>query len=196
MKKFSNIAVFCGSSDGADKIYCAEAITFGETLADNNIGLVYGGASIGVMGAVANGCLQKNGKVIGVIPEFLCLKEIVHASLTELHIVKTMHERKTMMHELSDGFVIFPGGIGTLEEFFEILTWAQLGLHQKPILIANINGYYSDLIHFIDHMTNQKFLKPIHKKLILVTEKVEDILPTMKNYTAPDLGKFIDEEKT
>lgn len=190
------ITVFCGSSDGQNEIYTSSAFELGKKLAQQKIAVVYGGASIGVMGAVANGALKNGGEVIGVIPVFLSTKEIAHHSLTELIQVETMHERKMKMHELADGFIILPGGIGTMEEFFEILTWAQLGLHQKPIAIYNVRHYYDDLIHFIDQMVVNGFLKPVHKKLILVSENETDLLIQMQNYTAPDLGKFISEEKT
>ncbi len=190
------ITVFCGSSDGQNEIYKSSAYSLGKKLALEKIGVVYGGASIGVMGAVANGSMENGGEVIGVIPVFLSTKEIAHASLSQLIEVETMHERKMKMHELADGFIILPGGIGTLEEFFEILTWAQLGLHKKPIAVYNVNHYYNDLIHFIDHMVQSGFLKPVHKKLILVSEDENDLINQMQNYTAPDLGKFISEEKT
>lgn len=190
------ITVFCGSSDGHQNIYKTRAYELGKKLAQQKTVVVYGGASIGVMGAVADGALENGGEVIGVIPSFLSTKEIAHHSLTELIQVETMHERKMKMHELADGFIILPGGIGTLEEFFEILTWAQLGLHKKPIAIYNVNDYYKDLIHFIDQMVINGFLKPIHKKLILVSDNETDLLIQMQNYTAPDLGKIISEEKT
>lgn len=190
------ITVFCGSSDGHQNIYKTRSYELGKKLAQQKTVVVYGGASIGVMGAVADGALENGGEVIGVIPSFLSTKEIAHHSLTELIQVETMHERKMKMHELADGFIILPGGIGTLEEFFEILTWAQLGLHKKPIAIYNVNEYYNDLIHFIDQMVNNGFLKPIHKKLILVSDNETDLLIQMQNYTAPDLGKIISEEKT
>ena len=190
------ITIFCGSSDGQDKIYKSSAYALGKKLALEKIGVVYGGASIGVMGAVADGSLNHGGEVIGIIPVFLSTKEIAHTSLTQLIEVETMHERKMKMHELADGFIILPGGIGTLEEFFEILTWAQLGLHKKPIAIYNVNQYYKDLLHFIDHMVTSGFLKPVHKKLILVSADENDLIRQMQNYSAPDLGKIISAEKT
>lgn len=192
----NRVTVFCGSSTGTDNLYTSEAFALGQLLAHQKIVLVYGGASIGVMGAVANGCLSKNGNVIGIIPKFLSTKEIAHDRLTELIEVETMHERKLKMHDLADGFIVLPGGIGTLEEFFEILTWAQLGLHQKPIAILNTNNYYDDLLAFIGQMAAKGFLKPIHQKLILVSDKIPELLEKMRNYQAPDLGKFITEETT
>jgi uncharacterized protein (TIGR00730 family) len=192
----TRITVFCGSSNGSEKTFTETAFALGQKLADQKIVVVYGGASIGVMGAVADGCLKNNGQVIGIIPKFLSTKEIAHHNLTELITVETMHERKLKMHDLADGFIILPGGIGTLEEFFEILTWAQLGLHKKPIAILNTTNYYKDLLEFIDNMVNKAFLKPIHKQLILVSENADDLLEKMRSYQAPDLGQFITEEKT
>lgn len=195
-KLLRNITIFCGSSNGSESIYTETAFRLGEKLGNENITLIYGGASIGVMGAAADGCLSKGGKVIGIIPKFLSTKEITHHNLTELITVETMHERKTKMHERADGFIILPGGIGTLEEFFEILTWAQLGLHQKPIAIYNVNQYYDDLIHFIRQMAVKDFIKPVHQKLILVSSDQDDLLAQMKNYQAPDLDQFISQETT
>ena len=143
------ISVFCGSSFGTDKVFEEHAYLLGKTLAAKNIGVVYGGANVGLMGAVANGALQNGGEVIGVLPHFLQTKEIAHTSLTELILVETMHERKTKMDGLCDGVIALPGGFGTLEEFFEMLTWAQLGLHKKPIAILNVNGFYNALLEMM-----------------------------------------------
>jgi uncharacterized protein (TIGR00730 family) len=192
----TRITIFCGSSNGSEKIFTETAFALGQKLAAQKIVVVYGGASIGVMGAVADGCLKNKGQVIGIIPKFLSTKEIAHHNLTELITVETMHERKLKMHDLADGFIILPGGIGTLEEFFEILTWAQLGLHKKPIAILNTADYYKDLLEFIDNMVDKGFLKTIHKQLILVSDNADDLLEKMRNYQAPDLGQFITEERT
>ena len=151
------ITVFCGSSVGTDSIYKTQAKIVGEALAKNNIELVYGGAKIGLMGAVADGVLSKGGKVTGVLPNFLRSKEIAHEQLTNLILVDTMHERKTRMNELCDGVIALPGGFGTLEELFEMLTWAQLGLHKKPIGILNIDGFYDTLIDLIQTMVSKGF---------------------------------------
>ncbi|MBK6526224.1 MAG: TIGR00730 family Rossman fold protein [Crocinitomicaceae bacterium] len=196
LNTLTRITVFCGSSNGSEKIFTETAFALGQKLADQKIVVVYGGASIGVMGAVADGCLKNNGQVIGIIPKFLSTKEIAHYNLTELITVETMHERKLKMHDLADGFIILPGGIGTLEEFFEILTWAQLGLHKKPIAVLNTANYYKDLLEFIQNMVDKGFLKTIHKQLILVSENADDLLEKMRSYEAPDLGKFITEERT
>jgi uncharacterized protein (TIGR00730 family) len=185
------IAVFCGSSLGTEPIYESAAHLLGQTLAKRNIGLVYGGAIVGLMGAVAGGALSQNGTVIGVIPRFLRTKEVAHESLSELILVDTMHERKSRMHELSDGIIALPGGFGTLEEFFEILTWAQLGLHKKPIGLLNTGGFYDSLLELIQTMVDKGFLRAVNQKMILVSDNIEDLLDQMDHYTAPVLGKWI-----
>jgi len=160
-------------------------------LAEQSIGLVYGGANVGLMGAVADGVLDKGGEVIGVLPNFLRSKEIAHEHLTELILVETMHERKTKMNDLCDGIIALPGGFGTLEEFFEMLTWAQLGLHNKPIAILNIDGFYDALITFIQTTVDKGFLKEANRQMLLISDNIPDLLYKMKNYTAPRVGKWI-----
>ncbi|MCD0474632.1 TIGR00730 family Rossman fold protein [Flavobacterium sp. EDS] len=187
----NRITVFCGSSFGNKKEYETQAFQLGQIMSENSIDLVYGGAKVGLMGAVADGVLNKNGKVIGVLPDFLMKKEIAHDNLTELIIVKSMHERKTKMNELSDGVIALPGGFGTLEEFFEMLTWAQLGLHKKPIGILNIDGFYDLLLEFILKMVNEGFLKEINQQMIIVSTDSQDLLLKMKSYVAPEVGKWI-----
>ena len=177
-----SIVVFCGASMSNDSILNMKAIEFGKLLAFKNIQLVYGGAKIGLMGNIANGVLENRGKVIGVIPDFLTSKEVVHESLTELIITETMHERKLKMHEISDGIVALPGGFGTLEELFEMLSWAQLGLHKKPIGVLNINGFYDDLLSFIEVMIEKELLKPSYKKLVLVANNADELLEKMNNF--------------
>lgn len=188
------ITVFCGSSDGNDDIFANQATLLGKTLANENIELVYGGAKVGLMGALADGVLNSGGKVIGVIPNFLKLKELAHEQLTELILVESMHERKTIMNDLCDGVIALPGGFGTLEEFFEMLTWAQLGLHKKPIGLLNINHFYDALIILVQTMTNNGFLKEVNQKMILISDNVDDLLRQMKNYTAPAVGKWVNRE--
>lgn len=190
------IAVFCGSSSGTDKEFERVAFELGQTLADRKIGLVYGGAQVGLMGAVANGTLNKGGEVIGVLPSFLRTKEVAHESLSELHVVDTMHVRKTKMSDLSDGFIALPGGIGTLEELFEILTWAQLGLHEKPIGILNVKGFYDPMLEFIDSMVKKGFLKEINQQMVLVSSDIETLLQKMETYIAPAVKKWITKETT
>jgi len=189
------ITVFCGSSFGTDEIYKEQATLLGKTLAKQNIELVYGGANVGLMGAVADGILNEGGKAIGVLPDFLRSKEIAHLGLTELILVESMHERKTKMNDLCDGVIALPGGFGTLEELFEMLTWAQLGLHKKPIAILNINGFYDSLIELTEVMVTKGLLKDVNQKMLLVSEDIEDLLEQMKNYVAPAVGKWIDNEK-
>ena len=188
------VTVFCGSSFGTDEIFKTQAILLGNKLAEENIGLVYGGANVGLMGAVADGFLEKGGEVFGVLPNFLRSKEIAHDHLTELFLVETMHERKTKMNDLCDGVIALPGGFGTLEEFFEMLTWAQLGLHKKPIAILNTDGFYDSLITFIQTMVDKRFLKEINRDMVLVSSDIDELIDLMKNYVAPDVAKWINKE--
>ncbi|AZB28060.1 TIGR00730 family Rossman fold protein [Chryseobacterium balustinum] len=190
-----SITVFCGSSFGSDELYKEQATLLGQTLAKQNIQLIYGGANVGLMGAVADGVLQEGGKAIGVLPHFLQSKEIAHQDLTELILVETMHERKTKMNDLCDGVIVLPGGYGTLEEFFEMITWAQLGLHKKPIAILNIDGFYDDLIKLVQTMVDKGFLKQINKEMLLVSDSIDELLEKMRNYQAPTVGKWISKEE-
>lgn len=191
----TSLVVFCGSSEGSNAAYAKQGYLLGKTLAEQEITLVYGGAKIGVMGAVANGALETNGKVIGVIPDFLKIKEVVHSSLSELIITKDMHERKLKMHELSDGIIMLPGGYGTLEEFFEMLTWGQLGLHQYPIGVLNTNGFYTELINMLAKMVDQGFVKKENYDMILVDESIEGLLSKMENYQPLPVPKWIKKEQ-
>jgi len=190
------ITVFCASSFGTEKIYEEQAILVGKTLAQQNIELVYGGANVGLMGAVADGALNAGGKVIGVLPNFLRSKEIAHLGLTELILVESMHERKTKMNDLCDGVIALPGGFGTLEELFEMLTWAQLGLHKKPIAILNVNGFYDSLIALLQTMTEKGLLKDVNREMLLVSDNIDDLLEKMRNYVPPTVGKWIDKEQS
>jgi uncharacterized protein (TIGR00730 family) len=189
------ITVFCGSSFGTEEIYKQQATLLGQTLAKQNIELVYGGANVGLMGAVADGILNEGGKAIGVLPNFLRSKEIAHLGLTELILVESMHERKTKMNDLCDGVIALPGGFGTLEELFEMLTWAQLGLHKKPIAILNIDGFYDSLIELTKVMVEKGLLKEANQQMLLVSDNIDDLLEQMKNYVAPTTGKWIDKDK-
>lgn len=190
-----SITVFCGSSFGSDDLYKGQATLLGQTLAKQNIQLIYGGANVGLMGAVADGVLKEGGKAIGVLPHFLQSKEIAHQNLTELILVETMHERKTKMNDLCDGVIVLPGGYGTLEEFFEMITWAQLGLHKKPIAILNIDGFYDDLIKLVQKMVDKGFLKQINQEMLLVSDSIDELLEKMRNYHAPIVGKWISHEE-
>lgn len=184
------ITVYCASSLGSHQIYKEKATLLGQILANQGIELVYGGAKVGLMGAVADGALVAGGKVIGILPHFLAEKELQHNSLTEIILVDTMHERKAMMGELGDGFIALPGGFGTMEELFEMLTWAQLSLHNKPIGILNIDGYYDALLVFIEKMIEGGLLKEEYKSLLLVSSDIENLLQQMKNYVPPTNEKW------
>jgi len=185
------VCVFCGSSEGNDEDVLHDALFLGKNLAQAHITLVYGAAKIGVMGKVAEGALAHKGKVIGVIPEFLKKKEVVHLGLTELITTTNMHERKMKMQELSDGFITLPGGFGTLEELFEIMTWSQLGLHQKPIGLLNVNGFYDHLLKMLSHMVQTGFLKKENYELLVVDDDVDRLLEKMKNYKPTDVPKWL-----
>jgi uncharacterized protein (TIGR00730 family) len=190
------ITVFCGSNSGTNNLYQEQAYALGKELAKRRIGLVYGGANTGLMGAVANGALDNNGEVIGVLPHFLMQKEIAHNGLTELIAVETMHERKLKMNDLCDGVITLPGGLGTLEEFFEMFTWAQMGLHQKPVAILNVDGFFNSLLDFINTSTEKGFLKEIDSKRLLLSDNIEDLISQMENFTLPTVGKWIQREQT
>lgn len=189
--QLNNITVFCGSSSGTDPIYKRAAFQLGKTLADKRIGLVYGGAKVGLMGAVANGVLENKGRAIGVIPRFLKSVEIAHESLTELILVDTMHQRKAKMDELSDAIIALPGGFGTMEELFEMLTWGQLGLHKKPVGILNTDGFYDELLALSDKMVARGFLKQGNRDMLLVDADIDRLLEKMHQYEAPLTGKWI-----
>ncbi|MEC3979733.1 TIGR00730 family Rossman fold protein [Amycolatopsis sp. H20-H5] len=185
------VCVFCGSSMGFDPAYAEQARALGGLLASRGIGLVYGGASVGTMGAVADGALAAGGEVIGVIPQALSRVEISHAGLTELHVTADMHERKAKMAALSDGFLALPGGAGTLEELFEVWTWAQLGLHSKPIGLVDVGGYYGPLLKFADHMVGEGFLKPEHRDLVTIDADPAALLDGFAMYVSPVTPKWV-----
>jgi uncharacterized protein (TIGR00730 family) len=188
------LCVFLGSSTGRSPIYAETARAFGGLLARRGIGLVYGGGSVGLMGIIADGACAAGGEVIGVIPEALRARELDHQGLTELHVVRTMHERKALMAELSDGFVALPGGIGTFEELFEVWTWAQLGYHAKPCGLLNINGFYDRMSEFVDHVVAEGFLKAEHRAMLIVEDKPEAMLATMATYLPPPTTKWLGED--
>jgi uncharacterized protein (TIGR00730 family) len=191
----NSISVFCGSSEGNDQMIIETAYQLGQTLAENTIALVYGAAKIGIMGKVAKGALDRKGKVIGVIPHFLETKEIVHDGLDELIVTDNMHDRKVIMYDRSDGFMIIPGGFGTMDEFFEITTWGQLGLHTKPIGILNINGYYDALIQQCKKMVERGFLKQENLNAVVVDTTIEGLLVKMKNYVSLPAPKWLNKER-
>ncbi|MCH2170036.1 TIGR00730 family Rossman fold protein [Myxococcota bacterium] len=185
------ICVFTGSSVGTRSDYALAARSLARELVSRELGLVYGGANVGLMGILANAVLDLGGHVIGVIPESLAAEEVAHEQLSELRIVNSMHERKAQMAELSSGFIALPGGVGTLEEIFEIFTWAQLGLHRKPCGLLDVQGYFDLLIAFLDHGVNERFLKPEHRGMLLVEQDPGRLLDAFNAYTPPDLGKWI-----
>ncbi|MTD55024.1 LOG family protein [Amycolatopsis pithecellobii] len=185
------ICVFCGSSTGNDPVYAEQAAILGKLLAERGIGLVYGGASVGIMGIVADAALAAGAEVIGVIPENLMRAEIAHAGLTDLQVTNGMHERKAKMAELADGFLALPGGAGTLEELAEVWTWAQLGLHTKPLGLVDVAGYYQPLRQFMDHMVAEGFLKQELRDLVSVDADPARLLDTFTAHKPPTVGKWI-----
>lgn len=185
-----SMTVFCGSSTGNDPIYMEVARELGQKLAHEQITLVYGGAQVGCMGAIADACLAANGNVVGVIPEKLKHVEIAHPGLTQLHVVKSMHERKALMADLADGFVALPGGAGTLEEWFEVFTWAQLGYHQKPCCLLNVNRYFDPLIAMLDHIIEQGFMKPAYRDMIIIASTVDQSIDALKCYAPRHKAKW------
>jgi|SRR5690606_17592728 len=190
-----SIVVFCASSLGSKQVFSEEATHVGRTFAVRGITLVYGGGKVGLMGAVANGALEAGGKVVGIIPHFLNSKEREHNGVTELITVESMHDRKRIMNERSDGIIALPGGFGTMEELFEMITWAQLGLHQKPVGLLNTDGFYDHLLAFIDNMVESELLKKGNREMLLVADTIEELLEKMENYKAPDVPKWIQEEE-
>ncbi len=191
MSQFNRICVFCGSSPGLRAEYVDAAQELARSLVSAGIELVYGGAEVGVMGVVANTALEAGGSVTGVIPRNLVDREIAHRGLTRLHVVETMHERKALMAELSDGFIALPGGLGTLEELFEALTWSQLGIHVKPCGFLNTCGYYDELLRFLDHAVSEQFIKPNHRAMIMAAVKPWELLQQFADYAAPQGGKWV-----
>jgi uncharacterized protein (TIGR00730 family) len=193
MKK---ICVYCGSNRGRRPEYVAAARFLAEELLQKNIGLVYGGAHVGIMGEIANTVLKGGGEVIGIMPQSLVDREVSHPGLTELIIVDSMHERKAMMADLSDGFIALPGGLGTVEELFEVLTWAQLGFHNKPCGLLNASGYYDHLSAFLDHTVAEGFVKDVHRAMLIVEKNPTTLLDRFAAYAPPLVNKWIDRENT
>ncbi len=190
-----SICVFCGSSVGREPFFLEVARNLGALLAKKDIHLVYGGANVGLMGTVANACLQHGGKVTGVMPKKLAQMEVAHDELTELKIVNTMHERKALMSELSDGFITLPGGIGTLEETFEMLTWVQLGIQPKPVGLLNPLGFFDHLQTFLENMVDHGFLLRQHLNMLLIDSEIESLLGRLESHTPEVIEKWFDKEK-
>lgn len=190
------ICVYCGSSPGRLPEYRQAARDLGHELASRGLGLVYGGASVGVMGAVADAVLEKGGSAIGVIPQALATKEVAHHGLDQLFVVSSMHERKAKMAELSDGFIALPGGWGTIEEIFEMLTWAQLGFHEKPCGLLNAAAYYDPLFSFLEQAIDEQFVKQEHRPMMMMEECPNVLLDRFETYRAPKVRKWLGPEET
>jgi uncharacterized protein (TIGR00730 family) len=188
------ICVFCGSSSGSRPEYRAAAEELGAELVRRNIGLVYGGGNVGLMGMLSDSVLKAGGEAVGVIPENLMAREVGHNGLTKLHVVYSMHQRKALMADLSDAFIALPGGFGTLEEFCEIVTWSQLGLHAKPCGIINVHGYYSPLLAMFDHAVQERFLKAENRQLVLARDSVVELLEALEEWRPVRIEKWLDRE--
>ena len=196
MSTIRNLCVYCGSSPGRVPAYADAARALAAVLVERGIGLVYGGASVGIMGLIADAVLARGGRAVGVIPEALVAKEVAHHGLTELHVTRNMHERKAAMADLSDAFVALPGGIGTLEEIFEIWTWAQLGFHAKPCGLLNAGGYYDDLARFLDHTVAEEFVRGPHRAMLLVEREPAALLDRFAAYVPPVVQKWVERGDT
>jgi uncharacterized protein (TIGR00730 family) len=195
MGELLRICVFSGSSAGRDPGHRAAAVALGRLLAEEGVGVVYGGGSVGLMGVLADEVLRRGGEVEGVLPAGLFEREIAHEGLTRMHVVATMHERKALMYDLSDGFITLPGGLGTLDELLEITTWGQLGLHDKPIGLLDDSGYFADLLRFLDHAVEQRFVRPEHRARLLHDKDPAALLDRMREFTPPARSpKWIEDE--
>ena len=196
MSELKRVCVFCGSSPGVRPGYAAAAREMGTRLAERGIGVVYGGGKVGLMGVVADAAMAAGGEVIGVIPEGLMAREVGHAGVTELRVVRTMHERKALMAELSDAFVALPGGFGTWEEYFEVLTWAQLGIHPKPCGLLNVEGYYGALLAMMDHAATEGFVRPEHRASVLEAAEPARMLELLAAFRAPAVPRWLSLDET
>lgn len=191
-----SVCVFCGSSPGARPSYRAAAEALAVAIAKRGLDLVYGGASVGLMGALADAALAAGGRVVGVLPRALDRKEIAHAGLSELRVVDSMHERKAQMAERADAFVALPGGIGTLEEWFEVLTWSQLGFHAKPCGLLDVDGYFAPLLGMLDRAVHERFVTPEHRSMIVVANDADRLLEALERWRAPAAEKWLDRDET
>ena len=191
-KTLKSICLFCGSSPGLDPAFRAAAAELGTTLAANSIRLIYGGGHVGLMGVAADACLAAGGDVVGVIPRKLMEKEVGHAGLTQMHVVETMHERKALMTQLSDGFIALPGGFGTLDELFEALTWQQLAYHLLPVGVLNVSGFFNHLVQFLDHARDQRLLREAHRDTLLVDTDLNALIVRMRGFVPPNNEKWLD----
>jgi len=186
------LCVYCGSSAGRRPVHAAAARTLASVMAARGMRLVYGGGSVGIMGILADACLERGVPVVGVIPRHLNDLEVGHGGLTELHVVETMHQRKALLASLSDGFLALPGGVGTMEELFEAYTWGQLGLHAKPVALLNVDGYYDPLVRFLDHTVEEGFIRAVHREFLLAGPEVAPLLDAMEAWRAPPVPKWMD----
>jgi uncharacterized protein (TIGR00730 family) len=190
------ICVFCGSSEGSDPVYAEAARTLGDELTTRGYGLVYGGGQVGLMGILSRRVMDRGGEVIGVIPRTLTEKEVASDDVTELHVVDTMHERKALMNELSSAFVALPGGFGTMEELFEVITWAQLGLHTKPFGLLDVNGFFAPLLAFLDHATEERFIRAEYRAMVTSESDPASLLDLLERWDAPEPIRWLDLEQT
>lgn len=195
MISIQSVCVFCGASFGARPEYVEAAREAGQFFAQSGIRVVYGGGNVGLMGAVADSCLDAGGRIIGVIPQALVQHEVAHQGLTELRVVNTMHERKAMMSDLSDAFLALPGGLGTFEELFEVWTWAQLGIHQKPLGLLNVAGYYNPLIAMVEHALQEGFLRPKHRDALVVDTDLRALIRRLEEFTPAFTPKWVGREE-
>jgi hypothetical protein len=191
VSEIRRLAVFCGSNPGTRPDYIAAAKEFGALLASRGIGIVYGGSSVGLMAALADAALDELGEVTGVIPRMLVEREVANTALSDLRIVDSMHQRKALMADLADGFVALPGGIGTLEEFFEVWTWGQLGMHAKPCGLLNVGGYFDPLLEFLDHAVEEKFVRDVHRSMVIVESDPTKLLDRFAEYVPPRVVKWV-----
>lgn len=196
MTTIRRLAVFCGSNAGARPEYLEAARSLGRLLSERGIGVVYGGSNVGLMAALANEVLDNQGDIIGVIPRMLVQREVAHTEIRDLRIVESMHERKATMAQLADGFLALPGGIGTLEEFFEVWTWAQLGVHEKPCALLNIAGYFDGLLSFLDRAVDEKFVREVHRQMLIVEDSPVRLLEKFETYEPPRVAKWISATTT
>lgn len=190
----NSILVYCGANPGNKAIYKETAVALGKEMVKRNMRLVYGGGTLGLMGTIANAVLEEKGEVIGIIPDFLDKMEVGHPNLTEIHIVETMHQRKAMMETLCDGIITLPGGYGSMDELFEILSWAQLGLHQKPVGVLNVNGFYDHIIKQLDVMVEEGFLKPQNRRILLVSDNIDELFELMDNFVPEPAFKWLEKD--
>jgi len=192
----NRVCVFCGSNSGSSPRYAIAARALGARFARDGIALVYGGGRVGMMGELADSVIRAGGHTVGVIPRALLDREVGHSGLSELHVVETMHERKKLMADLSDAFIALPGGLGTLEEVFEIWTWAQLGIHRKPVGFLDVDGYYAPLFAFLDRCVDQRFVRPQYRAMAVVDDDIERLLMRMRTYAPPEVQRWLDHART